>query len=264
MLRSIQYFTPVKVKTVLFTNSGGQDLAINAIKSLLSAKITQISLACDSMKTLRLISSQLHSTIEYCLWDKCDNATAVNEHFSYGTSGFINLMKVKIAVCLSHLRAGSPIFYIDTDVFVLRNYLEYLNQIPAGISICFQPDRVDIAPYQDLCAGVFFARPTKFAICLLQDIYDSLDYCLNNIDSNKLSKLLPAGDQSILNALVRRSKDSYFADIGTFPAHLFVNGQGIGFLNHQVAPPYLFHNNYIVGSSKKIDKFKQLNMWFTN
>jgi len=249
------------VKTVMFTNYGGIELALNAIGSLCSVGISDIALACDSEETIQVVSSHFRSQVNYSLWDELGPKTNLHEHFSYGTSGFIDLMKTKISVCLSFLRSGDSIFYIDTDVFVLRNYLSYLAAIPQSVSICFQPDRIDVAPYQDLCAGVFFARPTRFSLSLLQKTYDCLDFSLKSIKPFKLSKLLPAGDQSVLNALVGSSGNSCFTQIGTFPAHLFVNGQGIEFLNQKVARPFLFHNNYIVGSEKKIDRFKMLNMW---
>ena len=172
----------------------------------------------------------------------------LEDESEFGTEGFKNIMSKKVKAIEFLLREGFFVFYLDTDIVLLKNPIENYFYLPPR-KIYMQSDSKTFAKSVkgDHCAGVIFISP-----CL------KIAEKMKNIEKLILSR--PSGkmdDQGVINETI--------SDIGTLDPASYPNGYR--YFNEREKCdkiPILIHNNWIAGLNSKIERFKKHGLWYIN
>ena len=154
-------------------------------------------------------------------------------------------MVAKVEALEIMLREGFFVFYLDTDIVLLRDPVEDYFKLPPR-PVYMQSDRADFRQSPSYyCSGVIFAAPSsKTADLMKKGIGLTL-----KMDAKSMH------DQAVMNNL--------FSDAGTLSPEGYPNGHRF-FENRSKCweLPVLVHNNWIVGLEAKVRRFKDHGLWF--
>lgn len=172
----------------------------------------------------------------------------------FGTEKFNVISNLKWEIILNEIKAShSTVLFFDTDVAFRRPASDLLialaRQNPIGLQ-----DEAEMKIPPTVCTGFMFWTPRAKGLLRL----------LVNF-----SRANPgvANDQTIFNDLIK-NHPSLAKKIYVFPTSLFPNGLHARLFSTQILPkrvaellPYIFHANWVVGSSAKIELLKSTGNW---
>jgi hypothetical protein len=116
--------------------------------------------------------------------------TGHDEH-EWRTVGFIKTMSYKYAVALEILEAGQSAVYLDCDIVVLRDPIDYLRtaMASAGADLALQYQ----SPKNTYCAGFWCATPSPAVKALMAVLVSTLRVSERVSDEETLNGLLRKG-----------------------------------------------------------------------
>lgn len=216
------------------------------------------------IKTLEY-SDLKHRLIVYALDEKsnnCINRLNVDTVFknlnlgnsSYGKELFYKIVTEKI-IMIYELLVNQPedILYMDTDIYVFRNFDEELRRVcMSDYDIVFQCDEYKLnyeTMCKNLCTGFFYVKNNDKTRRFFKD-------SVKRMKQDSYIKDKPA-DQRIINGSLKNYPE---LNITTFDQIKFPNGS-IFFTYDIKQDPYIVHNNYIKGLDNKVKRFKEHDLW---
>ena len=243
----------MKDKFLLYTNEGASDMCLNCIYSLKNVGVKDDNILLYAADEVSYEKLNL-----YGLNVKLIEGATFNKYQDWNTTGFHRVVHHKIKSIIDALKKGNNIFYLDTDIVVFKNPMEFVSDGPNSESfdIMIQDDSDMQGRWHSLCTGVVFIRSNEKTL----KFYDEcMKLHAKNIKDGKST-----GDQASFNetyANKNRIEGLEDLKLAVLPMEWFPNGQAY-FDNHiGETEKYLVHNNYISGVSSKIQRFKEHQMW---
>ena len=229
------------VQPITFTNYGYLDFTLNLIESINKNNIElDLLIYCTDKKSFNYLSKI----------DK--NCKLLNSKFSQnekvaswkaGNSKFGEMMVSKFESIYDALINNEYVLYVDGDIVIKENILEYLENEIEDNDFLFQLDYNNKRAIQDdLCAGFMMIKSTNKTKKLFNPDEIDIESIIN----------LPAHDQTYLNNLKKEFKFKFLSPV------LFPNGS---FYFNYVTKPKIIHFNYIIGNAKK-NKMKKMKEWY--
>lgn len=162
--------------------------------------------------------------------------------------GWTNLVAIKLEITRTLLLQGMSCFYTDTDVVILGNVKELINELVMTRDITFQENHRG-----SLCSGVFFANPAPSTIELIGN------ECLDR--GEPLTNKGYHGDQSYLTERARKFSETLA--LGYFPKQEAPNGKTwyAMRLTRGRLLPLLIHYNCVIGNESKIAQMQIDGHW---
>ena len=184
--------------------------------------------------------------------------TDLSGEAKFGSQKFYNIMKQKIEIIKELLiKYNKIVVYTDTDIVFLKNIMEDINKFKiSDKDLAIQNDVSDfnIHNKNHLCAGFMFLKPNKL-------IFKTLDKILDLLNVGKADG--GTSDQKVLNIVIQETKPNIeILDLKDYPnGSRYFNNIDLIYKDYK---PKIIHNNYIIGTQYKIDRFKKHNLWFLN
>tara|TARA_B100001250_G_scaffold13960_1_gene12222 strand:- start:40051 stop:40758 length:708 start_codon:yes stop_codon:yes gene_type:complete len=229
------------VECVTFTNQGYVEYTINLINSIIKNKI-QINLTVftvdeESQNYLKNYPVQVKSLKESFM--------QTNEFVDFHSKDFGYMMLYKFEMIYKSLLENEYVLYIDGDIVIKKNIIEYLLNEIGHKDMLIQNDHNPDKPNTiNLCAGFMFIKSNKKTL----NYFDP-----KNVDIKKLVNY-SHHDQTYLN----KNRNQF--NFGILPLEKFSNGPYF-YNNNGNYEPNLIHFNFLVGDKKK-DRIKEFNEWY--
>jgi len=169
--------------------------------------------------------------------------SAENSLFNYFDDKFGEIMLKKFHIIYSALKKSEYVLYLDGDIVVKKNIVNYLQNFIGNSDIVFQNDKRPSKPNQiNLCAGFMFIKSNKKTL----KFFDPKKMPIKKIVGYKTH------DQTHIN----KSKAKF--NYKVLPLDLFPNGPH--YYNNKLDPA-IIHFNYLVGENK-IQEIKKYQEWY--
>lgn len=150
-------------------------------------------------------------------------------------SGFRNIVKYKWKIIENVYRQHKELCWVDTDIVFKKNPIKIIENKE---KILFQSDR----PGSTLCSGFM--------------VFNSSSYSGNLI--KECSSKFEEDDQLLVNYI---ALSKYYEQIEILDEALFPNGN-VYYIQNKKENAFIVHNNWMVGVTNKIEKFKEEGLWF--
>ncbi len=230
----------IKFRCVTFTNYGYSHFTNNLLESI---KKNNVDLYPE-VYTLDDNSYDFFNSF-YPYVQKLDGNKISSEFMSQKNENFGDMMINKFNLIYNSLIHNDYVLYIDGDIVIKKNIIEYLFKKTKYIDIVFQNDKRPSKPNLiNLCAGFMLIKSNKKTLKFFNP---------QNIKAGSFSKLT-THDQTYINR--NKSKFNYHV----LPLDDFPNGPHY-YNNYEKLDPYLIHFNYIVGEKKK-DRMIEYGEWY--
>lgn len=160
-----------------------------------------------------------------------------SEAVKYGELDYKRLVSERPAHISKQLKKGKNVVYSDIDTVWLKNPFDYFigkydMWIPMGLV--------------RYCTGFMALKSNERTIQLIEDWEDELK---NTLQTN----------QPAFNKCLKKSKVNHFG----FDESLFPTGKMFNEFNTtQKDNVVVMHNTLVIGHDKKLERFKELNLWF--
>lgn len=158
---------------------------------------------------------------------------------SYNTTEFKKLTTKKLEVILMNMQYGEPVLWIDNDIVFFKNCIGDILKYTGTFVM-----QDDLWGY---CTGFFLVRPSMFAKSLIQK-------CIDQLNSNTQSL---ENDQHIFNKLCGSIPA---ISLTKLPQEEYPNGHIYSQLVNK-SSACMMHNNYMLNTTLKVDKFKSYGLW---
>lgn len=221
------------MKFLTFLNSGCLEICLNMLKSAENVGINKNNfiIAClDSNVYQKLIENEYTNSYLYVDQDILDYQNWTFDK----NSGFRNIVKYKWKIIKDNYKNYKQLCWVDTDIVFLENPTEMLLNHQ---EVLFQSD----TPGSTLCSGFMVFNDTK-------ECSDLIDMCCENDTED---------DQLIVNQI---ALSKFNNNIALLNEDLFPNGN-VYYLQNRKNNAMIVHNNWMVGVSEKINKFKEEGLW---
>ena len=229
------------VQSITFTNYGYLDFTMNLCESIKKNKIDlELLIYCTDKKSFDYLSKYNYNCI---LLNSNLSQSKRAEAWKAGNSKFGEMMVSKFESIYDGLLKNDYVIYIDGDIVIKENILEYLQKEIEENDFLFQLDYNNKRPHQnDLCAGFMMIKSSDETKKIFNPDEIDIESIIN----------MPAHDQTYLNDLKHNFKYKFLSPI------LFPNG---AFYFNYLTEPKIIHFNYIVGKDKK-NKMKKMKEWY--
>lgn len=239
------------MKYVSFLNYGCILLCKNMLESAKRVNIDifeNFFIYCLDMKSYEELSSLVKNTILYIPTEKTDQIEEYQTWSFNKNSGFRKIVKHKWTIIKEvyekyiHDTPDEFLCWVDTDIVFLRNFeaKDLFKMENSNIHILFQTD----VPGSRICSGFMIFDNSDISSDLISEC------CKDNTDD----------DQLIINNLY--CKTGISKNIKILDRFLFPNGNIYYTLKNRNPDAFIVHNNWIVGSTEKINRFKNDGKWY--
>ena len=237
----------------MFLTGGLKEEAENCIQTLKNQKL-------DDKLIVTALDDEAYEYISKLNVKTEKRKTNLKNEANFGTKDFYEIMYSKLETiekCLHKYK--STILYTDTDIVFLKDISSDITSFnKSNYDIIFQNDtrEFDDKDKNNMCAGFFAIKYNdkclkclKYAKKLMKDNWDNRKW-----DNGG------GADQKAMNIAIKLTK----CNVDTFHLMDYANGSRYFTLNHKFKnyTPKIIHNNYIVGTKNKIERFKKYNLWF--
>ncbi len=165
------------------------------------------------------------------------------EAASYNTANFQLITLRKLEIILENMQQSSEVFWIDNDIIFFDTFSNIISNIKSYNGQFIMQDDM-----WSVCTGFFFVKSTPVSLRVIQKSIDWLRKQLNNPALN---------DQHAFNNCYRSVIGCL---VSKLPQEEYPNGR-VYFENNKKDKARMLHNNFLVGTDAKIDRFKANNMW---
>lgn len=235
----------------LFLTGGLCEEAENCIKSIENVGLKN-----------KLIVTTLDNTAFECINKlnvKVENKkTNLEKEANFGTKQFFKIVMHKFKIIRNHLLKYNIVIYSDSDIVFLKNITNDINDFKKSkYDIMIQDDSNNFNNSTNLCTGFIFFKSNKKNLNLINNIINNMKHSYNKLKNNNNG----LADQKFFNKLLKKHKINVkLLDLKDYPngARYFDNYN----LKYKNYKPKIVHNNYIIGTKNKIERFKKYNLWF--
>ena len=186
--------------------------------------------------------------------------TNLKHEAEFGSKDFYEIMFNKLKIirkCLADYK--QIIVYSDTDIVFLKDISKDIDTFAkSNYDIMIQDDSAVFKHSDNLCAGFMMFKPNNKCIRCLEL---AMKIMKDNWDTHDKLAVGGGADQRAINLAIKQTKIKFGRlDLKEYPngARYFSNTNTV--YNHFV--PKIIHNNYIVGTKNKIERFKKHKLWF--
>ncbi len=159
---------------------------------------------------------------------------------AYNTREFQSITLQKLEVILSNLNLDAEVLWIDNDIYLFKNIINELRAIPGNLVM--QDD------LWSPCTGFFLARSTPATIRVFKK---TINHLRSQLSSGK-------GNDQYSFLLVYRSIIALRVHL--LPTDEYPNGE-IYFNRKQTGNAKMVHNNFLLTTAEKVERFKSINLW---
>jgi hypothetical protein len=227
--------------------------------------------AHNSIHTLKKIGMD-HNLIVTCLDEKAYNyinklgvktikkKTNLQKEADFGTKDFYEIMYNKLEIIKrSLINYQKIIVYSDTDIVFLNDISKDIDKFrKSNYDMMIQDDSSDFNNSDNLCAGFMIFKPNNKCIKCLES---AMKIMKDNWDTHNKLSVGGGADQRAMNLAMKDTNIKVgILDLKEYPngSRYFNNITSI----YKSFKPKIIHNNYIVGTKNKIERFKKNNLWF--
>mmetsp|Transcript_10840 Transcript_10840/g.19809 ORF Transcript_10840/g.19809 Transcript_10840/m.19809 type:complete len:1095 (-) Transcript_10840:351-3635(-) len=244
---------------LLFTNEGYTNFTYNAICHLQKAKVSNfmvISYDAEGCRALQALGLELKNG---CIKM---NSPQYGNFEKFNSANYKAMMAGRPVWIYEALLSGTNVLFMDSDIVTVQNpFPVLLDDQESDIQVQLDPMFGAKSPkHIPLNGGLFYVRSTKNSIKLLENIMQII------IKSPNLN------DQDALNLVVQTQRDLKYRvlDTNLFPngihyfrrMHHSESGSGSGSASARSKDaPVMIHNNWVSGSSSKIERFSNAGLW---
>jgi hypothetical protein len=242
-------------KIVMFLTSGLNEEAENCINTLKKQKL-------DNKLIVTALDDEAYSHINNLGVNTKLKKTNLKKEANFGTKDFFEITINKLEIIEESLKKYKcTILYTDTDIVFLKDISEDVQKFDnSNFDIIFQNDtpKFEKNDKHNMCSGFFAIKYNekglncvKYAIKLMKD----------NLENRKWDNGGGA-DQKAMNIAIKTNN----CNVDTFDLMDYPNGSRYFNYNHKFKnyTPKIIHNNYIIGTKNKIERFKKFNLWFVS
>jgi len=235
-------------------NYGAVELGKNHLKSLLNNNITNYVAYVIDDESYKELTDLGYNVIRYEY-----NKRSLDK-YDFGSLEFDNITFLRYKIILDILNQNKDVWYLDIDIVVLENLNNILNLINNNNYDCILQNDINM-----LCSGCMYFKSNQNMKNLMTDV---LNIRIHNTEIN---------DQVLLNSILKSRLNNI--NITSFPIFNFPNGliffgddyvktenreyitlrNNFNLMNKNEI--YLVHANWMVGIDKKIQAFKDYNLW---
>jgi len=158
---------------------------------------------------------------------------------AYNTPEFKKITVKKLEVILMNMQFGEPVVWVDNDIVFFKNCLNDL--------LSYQESFVMQDDLWGFCTGFFLVRPSTFTKSLIQK-------CITYMTSQPESK---ENDQHAFNKFYNQIPTITLTKL---PQNKYPNGYVYSTLLDKTTA-YMMHNNYMIKTSEKVQKFIKDGNW---
>lgn len=158
---------------------------------------------------------------------------------AYNTTEFKKITVRKLEVILMNMQFGEPVVWVDNDIVFFKNCLDDL--------LAYQESFVMQDDLWGFCTGFFLVRPSTFTKSLIQK-------CITRMNSETHSK---ENDQHVFNKVCYSIPTLTLTKL---PQDKYPNGFVYSSLKDK-SGAVIMHNNYLIKTSEKIEKFIRDGNW---
>lgn len=162
------------------------------------------------------------------------------ETANYNTTEFQSLTLRKLEVILENMRLDKEVLWIDNDIFLFKNTIDHMRTFSGHFVM-----------QDDLwgpCTGFFLVRSNPTSIRTIQR---TISYIQERLGRSVLN------DQ---HAFFRVYKNIIGLQITLLPRNEYPNGD-IYFNRGLKSDAKMVHNNYLVSTAEKVERFKEFGLW---
>lgn len=237
----------------MFLTGGLKEEAENSIQTLKNIKL-------DDKLVVTTLDDEAYNHINKLGVKTEQRKTNLKKEANFGTKDFYEITIHKLDIIRESIETHNKmVVYTDTDIVFLKDISDDIYKFKnSHYDIMIQNDtnRFNEADKGNLCTGFIMFKPNKKCIKVLKDAKQLM---LDNWDNRKWDTGGGA-DQKAMNISIKENKCS----VGTFDLMDYPNGSRYFDNNHKFKThtPKMIHNNYIVGTKNKIERFKKYGLWF--
>lgn len=160
-------------------------------------------------------------------------------------NSFADVMLKKFEVIHKSLDEFEYVIYVDGDVVITRDFLDYIKKFKNDNDILFQNDKRPSKPnLTNLCAGFMIIRSNNKTRSFFDPKNGAYEE-FKNYDTH---------DQTYIN----KNKDNF--DFFILPLNKFPNGPHF-YKYNSILKPFIIHFNYLLGE-EKIKAIKKYGFWY--
>ncbi|XP_072179732.1 uncharacterized protein [Diadema setosum] len=232
------------------TNLAFLDFTNNWLESLKRCGITDhVTIIAEDKDVYEKLRNRTDITLDVRLTSA---ARLSSELLQFGSEDYLKLVNKRPEYIRDFLRQGIDVIFSDVDTVWLQNPLSYFT---GDYDIHFEKDLYEDATRPDMiCAGFAYYSATNATINFIQNWIDFIEKRPNIPDQQVLNRLMKKPN-------IRKSLNLNFLDPRRFP-------NGNDFFNeewrekHADIKPVVVHNNWIKGHDVKIERFRNVSMWY--
>lgn len=242
-------------KIVMFLTEGLNKEAENCIQTLKNNNL-------DKKLLVTALDDGAYSHIHNLGVNTQLKKTNLKKEADFGTKDFFEITINKLDIIKDALeKYNQTVVYTDTDIVFLKDISEDVQQFNnSDFDIMIQNDvaNFDESKKNNYCTGFIFFKPNKMCIDILKESKQNMNERWNSRGKNDLA------DQKSFNHILKKKPDLKIKclSLKDYPngSRYFKNLNTV----YKNYTPKIVHNNYIVGTSNKINRFKKHNLWFVN
>jgi len=227
---------------ITYTTNGYVDFTHNLISSIKKNKIDiKLKIFTLDKQSKDYFNEKGIDTLEFT----SKYIETQDKMFFQNSDNFGYLMMAKFEIIYQQLLSNDYVLYIDGDIVIKKDIMQYLFSIKKNHDIIFQNDKRPSKPNLiNLCAGFMFIKSNKKTLNFFNP---------DNLNVKKITGY-KTHDQTHINK--SKSKFNYgVLSLDTFPngAHFYNNFESLD--------PSIIHFNYVIGE-EKINTIKKYGEWY--
>jgi len=239
-------------KTVMITlcNIGYWDIFSNMVISMKQVGLSDYLIVRISEFDLNIIRNDTDKNWAMDMVNfEVHNYRIRSGYAQFGWGFFTAVTTVKVQVTFDYLEKGYDVLFIDSDIFVVKNFREEMKRVVQGLDPkiigIFQRD--DFSKKNDMdimCTGLYWVRSASARILSVFNVTRDLDRSWTALGAN---------DQVYLNAQLKRREIEFF-DRDMFPNGWWVN-------NVLQSKEQIQEKAYLIHANHEFDKIPFLMKW---
>lgn len=239
----------------MFLTGGLKEEAENCIHTLKNHKL-------DDKLIVTALDDEAYQYISKLNVKTEKRKTNLKNEADFGTKDFYEITYNKLDIIKQNLeKYNKVVIYSDTDIVFLQDITDDVNKfISNSADILIQDDSPNFKNSTNYCSGFMIFKPNKICIEVLEEAKRIMKENWDKRGGGKLAD--QKAIQESMNNLKSQNKTIKLEllDLKEYPngARYFNNINTI----YKTHKPKIVHNNYIVGTKNKIERFKKNNLWF--
>jgi len=232
------------IRFITLTNKGYAEFTLNLLISLNKANVQEeLIVYCIDDYSYNFFGDKGYSV------EKVDHAFKenLNDISQWRSYEFNKIMFLKLSIIYLNLKQFQKVLFIDGDIFVKKDFFNYLNEYSDNFDILAQLDNDanSDSPIKTLCAGFMLIKSSKKTLKLFNP--KKISYL------KKRRKNFLFDDQKHINLNIHK------LDVNFLEPEKFPNGSYF-YKHNKKINPLLIHFNWIKNDEKK-ELMENYNCW---